>query len=75
MKLIGVVNDSFSSKLEKENNIVTVGYFYAASDNPFSFQNGFFIVFHASYFHGSKKYTAIGISTAGKIEGKAMTIA
>lgn len=58
-----------------ENYSITVGYFYSPSDNPFSFQNGFFVAFHSSYMQRDKEYTVIGITTNGKIESKAMTIA
>lgn len=76
VKLLRVVENSFSYMLKKdENHSVTVGYFCDPSDNPFSFSNGFFVTFHTSYLQQSKTYTVIGISTDGRIESKAMKIA
>lgn len=62
--------DTFSNRLKERNYKMTVGYFYCPSDNPFSFNAGFYIAFNSIYLMEATKFLIIGFNTNGIMESK-----
>lgn len=62
--------DTFSNKLKERNYKMTVGYFYGPSDNPFSFNAGFYIAFNSIYLMEATQFLIIGFNTNGIMERK-----
>lgn len=62
--------DTFSNRLKGRNYKMTVGYFYGPSDNPFSFNAGFYIAFNSIYLIEATRFLIIGFNTNGIMESK-----
>lgn len=62
--------DTFSNRLKERNYKMTVGYFYGPSDNPFSFNAGFYIAFNSIYLMEATQFLIIGFNTNGIMESK-----
>lgn len=62
--------DTFSNRLKERNYKMTVGYFYGPSDNPFSFNAGFYIAFNSIYLMKATQFLIIGFNTNGIMESK-----
>ena len=62
--------DTFSNRLKGRNYKMTVGYFYGPSDNPFSFNAGFYIAFNSIYLIEATQFMIIGFNTNGIMESK-----
>lgn len=65
---------SFSAALKGKNYVMIAGYFYMASDCPFSFSAGYYIAFRSSYLVGPNIYTIVGINTNGSIVCKTVQL-
>ena len=66
--------NTFSSALKGISYKAIIGYFYRPSDNPFSFDGGYFIAFQSSYLQEDNMVVIIGFSSTGTIENKTIKI-
>lgn len=77
IRLCKVVSDesTFSSELKGKVYKAIIGFFYKPSDNPFSFDSGYFIAFQSTYLQRENMFVIIGFSLNGTIENKSITLA
>lgn len=66
--------NTFSSALKGISYEAIIGYFYMPSDNPFSFNGGYFIAFQSSYLQENSMVVIIGFGSSGTIENKTIAI-
>lgn len=66
--------NTFSSELKGKAYKAIIGFFHKPSDNPFSFDNGYFIAFQSTYLQEENKFIIIGFGLSGTIENKFLTL-
>ena len=66
--------NTFSSELKGKTYKAIIGFFYKPSDNPFSFNNGYFIAFQSTYLQEENMFVIIGFGFNGTIENKCLAL-
>lgn len=66
--------NTFSSELKGKTYKAIIGFFHKPSDNPFSFDNGYFIAFQSTYLQEENIFVIIGFGFNGTIENKFLTL-
>ena len=66
--------NTFSSELKGKTYKAIIGFFYKPSDNPFSFNNGYFIAFQSTYLQEENMFVIIGFGFNGTIENKFLAL-
>ena len=66
--------NTFSSELKGKSYKAIIGFFYKPSDNPFSFNNGYFIAFQSTYLQEENMFVIIGFGFNGTIENKFLAL-
>jgi len=66
--------NTFSSELKGKTYKAIIGFFHKPSDNPFSFDNGYFIAFQSTYLQEENMFVIIGFGFNGTIENKFLAL-
>lgn len=69
-----VGENTFSSELKGKTHKAIIGFFYKPSDNPFSFNNGYFIAFQSTYLQEENMFVIIGFGFNGTIGNKFLAL-
>lgn len=66
--------NTFSSELKGKTYKAIIGFFHKPSDNPFSFDDGYFIAFQSTYLQEENMFVIIGFGFNGSIENKFLAL-